>query len=133
MPNKIRNYLGIVCDIHEENRDGYICLRVDTPVYSVPISYKGVFYYRSGSTNQRLDGAELNNFLLRKQKVNWDGTVHPVLTLDDIDSRCIAEFKRKAVAKGRMEEGYETETKEEFLKRLHMMNCDNNLLTCGAG
>lgn len=132
LPNKIRNYLGIVCDISVETKDNCEYLKIDVPAYSVPISYKGVFYYRSGSTNQRLDGSELNNFLLRKQKVNWDGVAIPTLTVEDIDIQSIADFKKKAVAKGRIEDEYSGETTEEFLKRLHMMNCDNGSITCGG-
>src|SRR5680860_406321 len=56
LPNKIRDTTGVVCDInlHEQNDKYFIEIRVDS--FSSPVSYKGKFYLRSGSTNQLLNG-----------------------------------------------------------------------------
>ncbi|MCD4697044.1 MAG: ATP-binding protein, partial [Bacteroidales bacterium] len=66
IPNKITNHLGIVCDVSllEELDKQYIEIVVYP--YDVPISYHGKYYFRSGSTKQELQGAALNEFLLRK-------------------------------------------------------------------
>lgn len=40
-----------------------------------PISYKGQYHYRSGSTKQELKRAALDKFLLRKQGKHWDGVL----------------------------------------------------------
>ena len=45
--------------------------------YPYPISYKGEYHYRSGSTKQELKGAALDRFLLRKQGRHWDGVPVP--------------------------------------------------------
>ena len=57
IPNKIVNLLGMVADVNllEEKSKEYIEISVEQS--AVPISYKGVYYYRSGSTMQTLNGA----------------------------------------------------------------------------
>ena len=49
----------------------------DYPAYPSPISYRGHYYQRSGSTLQELKGAALDRFLLRKQGRTWDGVPVP--------------------------------------------------------
>jgi len=70
LPNKIRNALGITVDVnllHEAGREGSCdVLEIITPAYAVPISLRGRYYFRSGSTNQELTGGALNEFLLKK-------------------------------------------------------------------
>ena len=66
IPNKIRNLMGITAEVNlfEENENHFI--EIVVPPYSVPISLRGRYYYRSGSTKQELTGASLNEFLLKK-------------------------------------------------------------------
>ena len=45
--------------------------------YPSPISYKGEYHYRSGSTKQELKGAALEQFLLKKRGRHWDGVPEP--------------------------------------------------------
>jgi predicted HTH transcriptional regulator len=54
IPNKIVSFLGIVADVNllEKNSKKYIEIIISPS--SVPISYKGSYYYRSGSTKQEL-------------------------------------------------------------------------------
>ena len=50
IPNKAQSLLGIVVDVKLKTRGGgeYLEIRVDP--YPHPISYKGEYHYRSGST-----------------------------------------------------------------------------------
>ena len=50
---------------HEAGKD-LIRIRVDP--YPSPISYKGQYHYRSGSTKQELRGPALEQFLLKKAR-----------------------------------------------------------------
>lgn len=104
IPNKIRNTMGITVEVnlHEENRNQFI--EIITPPYSVPISLRGRYYYRSGSTKQELTGASLNEFLLKKSGKTWDDVVEPRATLDDIDETAVAKFLVMAKEKGRLPE-----------------------------
>jgi len=75
IPNKIRNSMGIICDVQLEDKEGnkYISIKVNP--YSVPVSLRGRYYYRTGSTNTELTGIELNEFLLKKAGKTWDDVV----------------------------------------------------------
>ena len=50
IPNKVRDILGIIVDVNllSENRKEY--LEIITDAYPYPISYRGQYHYRSGST-----------------------------------------------------------------------------------
>jgi len=62
IPNKIVNYLGIVVQVNllKKNTKHYIEIIVEPS--SVPISYRGTYHYRSGSTKQELKGNALQLF-----------------------------------------------------------------------
>ena len=67
IPNKVRDILGIVVDVNlfAENGKDYIEIKVTPHPY--PVSYKGQYHYRSGSTKQELKGTALDRFMLQKQ------------------------------------------------------------------
>ena len=56
LPNKIRDLLGIVVEVNLCTEDGKDYLDIVTPAYPNPISYRGHYYQRSGSTLQELKG-----------------------------------------------------------------------------
>ena len=72
LPNKIRDVLGIMAEVNLHEEDGLYFIEIITPPYSVPISLRGSYYYRSGSTKQELKGNALLEFLLRKSGKTWD-------------------------------------------------------------
>lgn len=96
IPNKIQNHLGIICDVilHNENEKQFIEIVVKPQ--EVPISYKGKYHYRSGSTKQELKGASLNEFLLKKVGKTWEEALEPQATFDDISDEAIKEFQYEA-------------------------------------
>ena len=65
LPNKIRENLGIICDVNlvDAADKKYIEIRVNP--YTVPVSLRGRYYYRSGSSKMEMTGATLNDFLLK--------------------------------------------------------------------
>jgi len=96
IPNKIQNHLGIICDVilHNENEKQFIEIVVKPS--EVPISYKGKYHYRSGSTKQELKGASLNEFLLKKVGKTWEEALEPQATFDDISDEAVKEFQYEA-------------------------------------
>ena len=96
LPNKIKNILGIIAtvNLHTEQDKSYLEIKIDT--YHTPISYKGHFYYRSGSTNQELNGPSLEKFLLNKMGRKWDGIPATGFTEMDLDSSAFEIFRKKA-------------------------------------
>jgi ATP-dependent DNA helicase RecG len=70
--------------------------------YSVPISLRGRYYYRSGSVKQKLTGAALNEFLLKCAGQTWGNAIEDDATFDDIDEPTIKKYLRKAEETGRL-------------------------------
>lgn len=104
IPSKIRNSMGIICDVQLEDEQGkkYISIKVNP--YSVAVSLRGRYYYRTGSTKMELTGVELNEFLLKKAGKTWDDVVEEGATIKDIDENSIAKFIEDSREKGRMPE-----------------------------
>lgn len=100
LPNKIRDSLGIIANINLHTHEGQDYIEIEIPPYPIAISCKGSYYYRSGSTNQKLIGAELENFLLKRRGLDWENLPLPQLTLDDMDDGIIRNFKEQATKKG---------------------------------
>ena len=65
IPNKINNILGILADVKLNQKEGKKIIEIEIQPGSHPISYKGHYYIRSGSTIQELRGGNLQQFLLR--------------------------------------------------------------------
>ncbi|MBO7596593.1 MAG: putative DNA binding domain-containing protein [Bacteroidales bacterium] len=127
IPNKIVSLLGIVADVNLLQKDGkdYICIEV-TP-YKVPIAYKGVYHYRSGSTNQELKGAALQEFLFKKMGLTWDGAAYTSATIDCIDPNAVAYFLHKAVSSGRLPAELEKSDLKTVLENLDLFADDGKL------
>ena len=85
IPNRIVNSMGLVVDVNLYEQDGLEFIEVIIPPSNVPISYKGKYYYRSGSTMQELNGAALQQFILKKMGRSWDDIINDRATMEDID------------------------------------------------
>ncbi len=120
LPNKILNFIGIVCDIKikKEKALEYITIKVNA--YTIPVSYKGKFFARSGSTTQELNGIELQNFLLNRNGFAWESLIEDRATLKDIDTGTIKRFKELAA------ERFPAASKEKsivnLLEKLRLLN-----------
>jgi ATP-dependent DNA helicase RecG len=102
IPNKVKDILGIMVDVNVLGENGKEYLEVKVDPYPNPISYKGQYHYRSGSTKQELKGAALDRFLLRKQGKRWDGVPVPRVTLADLSDRAFSHFRKRAVTSKRL-------------------------------
>jgi ATP-dependent DNA helicase RecG len=102
IPNKAKDLMGILVDVNlHEEKDLYY-LEIITQPYAVPISLRGKYYYRSGSTKQELIGAALTDYLLRKSGKTWDEVTEPTATLDDIDDSSLKSYIAAALHSGRI-------------------------------
>lgn len=97
IPNKIRSKLGIIPSVDFEKSKGKEIIRIKVNSISVPISYDGRYYLRSGSTNLELKDSELANFLIKKLGKTWDEFVEENVFFDDINLETIEKFKKLAV------------------------------------
>jgi len=116
IPNKIRNALGITVEVNLHEEEGKYFIEIITHPYSVPISLRGRYYYRSGSTKQELTGASLNEFLLAKSGKTWDDVIESKATFDDIDEKTVRIFITASEKAGRLPENNELSLPELFEK-----------------
>jgi len=77
LPNKIRDVLGLIVPVNLRRKDGREFIEIVVQAAPYPVSYKGEYHIRSGSTRQELKGASLDQFLLGKQGLHWDAVPVP--------------------------------------------------------
>ena len=120
IPNKVRDLLGIVVAVNLHTQAGLDWLEIVVDAYPSPISYKGEYHLRSGSTKQELRGAALDRFLLRKMGRHWDGVPVPHLTVADLEPRAIQAFRRLAGKSGRLSAESLAESDAVLVEKLHL-------------
>ncbi|MBX7117133.1 MAG: hypothetical protein K1X64_22645 [Myxococcaceae bacterium] len=99
LPNKIRGTLGLVVPVRAVTKKGKLVIEIEVDASVTPISYKGEYHLRSGSTKQQLTGNALSTFLLRKFGRTWDGAPVPHVTAKDLSAEAFRRFKRIRSAK----------------------------------
>jgi len=92
LPNKLRDILGVFAEVNLHNEDNKHYLEVLVPRYDVPISLRGRYYIRTGSTLQELKGPALNEFILKRTGKTWDDIAEQKASIDDIDETTIRQF-----------------------------------------
>jgi len=102
LPNKIHDLLGILAEVNLNQADGKYYIEIVVPPYSVPISLRGRYYYRSGSTKLEFKGPALHDFLLKKSGVTWDDAVEPRASYNDINEKTVATFLKASENAGRL-------------------------------
>lgn len=128
IPNKITDTMGIIADVNLLYEDELEYLEIVVDKYLSLISFRGKYYYRSGSTMREITGKELERALLKSQGRTWDGVPLPKLLVTDLKQDAIQLFKEKAVKRGRL-------TKEEvsvedtvLMDKLHLIDEDGYLI-----
>ena len=121
IPNKVRDMLGIMVDVNllHDGEKRYIEIVVEP--YPYPVTYKGQYHYRSGSTKQELKGAALNKFLLDRIGVRWCNVPVPSVKPEDLSAESIKDFKESGIKKKRMDADVLADSPVEFLSSLDMM------------
>jgi ATP-dependent DNA helicase RecG len=122
LPNKIRDLLGILVEVNLREDGGRDTLELVTPAYPTPISYRGHYYQRSGSTLQELKGAALDRFLLRRQGRTWDSAPVPKVGADDLSAQAIDEFRALAGSGQRLEASVLREPAAGLIDKLHLLD-----------
>lgn len=131
IPNKIVNYLGIVAEVNLLDKNGKNYIEIIVTPSSVPISYKGTYHFRSGSTKQELKGTALHQFLLKRLGRTWDDLPCEHATLNDIDPKAIDYFFTKAATSKRISTNAANDYLEATLENLDLLT-DNGKLKNAA-
>lgn len=127
IPNKVRDVLGIIVDVNLLQENGKEYIEIVTSQSNVPISYKGQYHYRTGSTKQELKGSALQQFILKKMGRQWDDVAHETATIDCIDPKAIKYFIFQGIKSSRITEDSFGDTEEEILENLNLITEDNKL------
>ena len=104
IPNKIGNFLNIIADENLLVEDKKEFIEVVVVPNTYPVSYKGEYFYRSGSTKQQLTGQSLNQFLLNRAGLTWDSVPIDDLEVTDFSDEGFNIFRHQAVKNKRMTE-----------------------------
>ena len=120
LPNKIRDLLGIIADVnlHSENQKDY--LSIEVPPHPYPVSYKGQYHYRSGSTKQELKGLALNRFLLQRHGKRWDSVPVPYVSVDDLSQATFDYFRNKATQMQRLDHDVLQVSNQALIEKLRL-------------
>ena len=127
IPNKIVNFMGLVVDVNLCEQDGVEYIEVVVEPSNVPISFKGKYYYRSGSTMQELNGAALQQFILKKMGRTWDDIPNEFATIKDLDRHAIKYFLDNGIEAGRIDKSEAKATTIRVIENLGLITEDGKL------
>ena len=118
LPDKIRNKLGIIPSVLVRRRGGKEIIEIEIKASSMPVSYNGKYYVRTGSTTAELGGKELADFLMKKFGKTWDE--FPVeASFDDVNIETIEKFKEWA--RERLPSIIKEKDYKSLLKKLNLL------------
>ena len=120
IPNKVQSLLGIVVEVNLKSESGLEYLEIVVEPHPNPISYRGKFHYRTGSTKQVLEGAALTRLLLQKHGRTWDDVPLPGVDLDSLDGRVLADFRRRGAESERLPPDILGESDESVIEKLQL-------------
>jgi ATP-dependent DNA helicase RecG len=132
LPNQVRDLLGLMVDVNLHTKNGDDYLEIVVEAYPFPISLRGKYYYRSGSTLQELKGVGLTKFLLQRQGIKWDGVPVPNITAGDLKNDTFDFFRKKAAKNKRLELEDLDGSDQELLESLQLYLEDEKMLKRAA-
>lgn len=124
IPNKVRDVLGILVETNLYSQDEKEYLEIVVEPYPYPISYKGQYHIRSGSTKQELKGNALNKFLLERTGKKWDGVPVPDIKIEELDPASFKLFRQKAANTTRIEKEALKDSDKLLLENLRLTEGD---------
>jgi ATP-dependent DNA helicase RecG len=127
IPNKIVNFMGLVVDVNLYVEDGLEYIEAVIEPSNVPISYKGKYYYRSGSTMQELNGVALQQFILKKMGRTWDDIPNDYATVKDLDRQAIKFFLDNGIEAGRIDKSEARASTQRVIENLGLFTEDGKL------
>lgn len=124
IPNKIHDILGLILAVNLRKKEGKEYIEIIVHKSSVPVSCRGKYYKRSGSTKRELKGNELNKFIQSFSHINWDAFIEKSATTEELDYDTIHKFRK--ISKERLSFSQETDDDIELLEKLGLI-IDGNL------
>lgn len=132
IPNQARDLLGLMVDVNLKTQSSKDFLEITVEPYPFPISLRGKYYYRSGSTLQELKGDALTKFLLDRQGRKWDAVPVPQLAVEDLKKETFDFFRKKAEKSDRLTPDDVHGSNQELLESLHLFLEEEQLMKRAA-
>ena len=127
IPNKVVNYMGIVADVNLHHKDDLDYISIGIEPSNVPISFRGKYYCRSGSTMQELNGSALQQFVLMRMGRSWDDIPNEHATIKDLDRKAIKYFLDNGIAADRIDKSESNSSTQRVLENLGLITEDGKL------
>ncbi len=121
IPNKIKDTMGIISDVNLLSSADKEYIEVIVNPSSYPVSYKGEYHYRSGSTKQQLKGSALTEFLISKIGIKWDAVAVDNFTIENLDAESFDIFRKEALKSSRMTKKDLEMSRKELLEKLGLL------------
>lgn len=121
IPNKIQTNLGFLADVNLLSKDGLDYIEIIVSPSSYPVSFKGEYHFRSGSTKQILRGVALTEFISSKTGIRWEDSVIEGVTAEDLDKESFDIFRREAIRSKRMTKDDLNMSNAELLDSLDLL------------
>lgn len=96
LPNKFRDILGVYAEVNLQSENNNQFIEIIVPRFDVPISVRGKYYVRTGSTLQEIKGPALNEFILKRTGKTWDDIPEQRASVNDIDEITVKKFLKDA-------------------------------------
>lgn len=127
LPNKISLTTGLVVDVNLLNEDVKEYISITVVQSAMPVSFKGKYYYRSGSTLQELHGIAAQNFIMNKMGISWDSQIVEGATLDDIDPEAVKYFVESGIANRRLKASVRNDSMKKILSEIDVITVDGKV------
>ena len=121
IPNKIQTNLGFLADVNPLSKNDLEYIEIIVSPSSYPVSYKGEYHFRSGSTKQVLRGTALTEFISSKTGIRWEDSVIEGVDVEDLDKESFDIFRREAVRSKRMTKDDLNMSNAELLDSLDLL------------
>lgn len=121
IPNKIQTNLGFLADVNLLSKNDLEYIEIIVSPSSYPVSYKGEYHFRSGSTKQVLRGTALTEFISSKTGIRWEDSVIEGVDVEDLDKESFDIFRREAVRNKRMTKDDLNMSNAELLDSLDLL------------
>ena len=125
IPNKV--VMGIVADVNLHHKDDLDYISIGIEPSNVPISFRGKYYCRSGSTMQELNGSALQQFVLKRMGRSWDDIPNEHATIKDLDRKAIKYFLDNGIAADRIDKSESNSSTQRVLENLGLITEDGKL------
>jgi ATP-dependent DNA helicase RecG len=105
-------------EINEEIIENKKCISITFFGDEVPYFAYGRVYIRVSDEDKKMGAKELENFILKKNKFNWDNQLSDI-SFNDIDENLLKDYIYKAKKAGRI--SFDYKNKKDILKKLHLI------------